>query len=176
MFELEEFMKKLALAALVGVSAASYAAININFDLNYQTVLKPSSGSVFVTFTGTVDILLPSFFASGAVVEWPGNGSAFLSTTFAPSFLTYVTAATPGADYAGDLIIVEVASTDADGFYWLNGSTSGMSPLSELIVDASDGTSIASDNEFFGVTVVPEPASMAALGLGALALIRRRKN
>lgn len=168
-------MKKLALAALVGVSASSFGAVNLNFDLAYQVVTKPGSGSVFVTYTGTVDVLLPTFDVTAATVEWPGNGTDFLTTTFAAPFLAYIFAAAPGADYAGALIEVEVPSTATDGLYWLNGSGSGFSPLSELLVTASDGVSDATDNEFFGLMVVPEPGTVAALGLGALALLRRRK-
>ncbi|GIK33152.1 MAG: PEP-CTERM sorting domain-containing protein [Fimbriimonadaceae bacterium] len=40
----------------------------------------------------------------------------------------------------------------------------------------NDGAPSVSDAGAFRVNVVPEPASMAALGLGAVALIRRRKS
>lgn len=39
-----------------------------------------------------------------------------------------------------------------------------------------DGAPSIADSGAFRVNVVPEPASMAALGLGAVALIRRRKS
>jgi hypothetical protein len=168
-------MKTLALAVVLAVSAVSSAAINLNIDTQYMTVIRPSSGSVFVTFTGTIDVLLPTFDVSSATLEFAGNGTDFLPGAFDAGFLAYLGAAAPGVDYAGALFTAEVSSTDDLGLYWLNGSGSGMTPLSEFIVSATNGTETATDNEIYGVDVVPEPASLAVLGLGLVAIARRRR-
>jgi hypothetical protein len=140
----------------------------------YQTAVRPAAGSIFVLFSGTVDVLLPTFDVNQAQLEFPQDSLAnSLTGAFDPAFSTYIGTNSPGVDYTGPLFSIEVTSTSPLGFYWLNGN--GFSALSELIVTTSDGTRTASDNEFFGVTVVPEPATIAAIGLGFAALIRRRR-
>jgi hypothetical protein len=169
-------MRKLALALVVlGSVVSAHAALNLNIDVAYQTVVRPGTGSIFVTFTGTVDVLLPTFDVSSAIIEWPGSSANdFLPGTFDAAFVTYATGNNPGVDYTGNLFKVEVTSSTPLGFYWLNTSPDGLSNLSEFLVRATDGTNTATDNEFFGVTVVPEPATFVAVGIGALVLLRRR--
>lgn len=168
-------MKRFAcLAATFGAFGIASASVNLNIDLQYQTVVRPSSGSIQVVFTGTVDMLLPTFYVDVAWLETPASASNnTLNPTYDPAFLAYANAQVPGADYVGNLFSVEVASTTPLGFYWLNGGFNN--PLSELVVDATDGQITTSDNEMYGVNVVPEPATMAVLGLGAAALLRRRR-
>lgn len=172
-------MKKIALAAItVGAVASSQAFVNLNIDAQYQTGLIPNSGVTMVTFTGTVDILNPNYDVTSDLVEIPGltSGGPFLGVFSVSSFQTYVAGFNPGVDYSGPLFQVAIMSSDLPGLYFQNNSSSGMTTFSEMIVRASDGVFIASDNEVYGVTAaVPEPASMAALGLGLLALARRRK-
>lgn len=156
------------------VSSIAAASLNLNIAVPYQTAVRPASGSIFVVFTGTVDILLPTFDVTAATLEFPEDSSSnVLTGSFDPAFISYIGASSPGVDYTGNLFSIEVTSTSPLGFYWLNGN--GLSALSELLVTASDGTRTATDNEFHGVTVVPEPATFAALAIGFAALIRRRR-
>lgn len=167
-------MKKLAcLAILGGLSSFSFGFINVNLNNPYQTASVPGAGSIFLTFSGTVDILQASYDASNAILEAPSNGSNLLSAVLDPAFVAYVSGSNPGVDYTGTLFTVEVTSTTQLGNYWLGAG--GLSGLSELTVIATGASLDASDNELFGVTVVPEPATLAALGIGAAALIRRRR-
>lgn len=170
-------MRRIALIlSALSVAAASQAALNLNIDTAYQTVPVPSSGTLTVLFTGTVDILLPTFDPSSAVLEFPGSASnVFLTASFHADFLNYLGTAAPGQDYTGNLFTVDVPSTTVPDFYYLNGSGSGMANLAEFIVSASDGVNTATDNEFYGVNVVPEPGTMAALAIGAAALLRKRR-
>ena len=169
-------MKKLGFS-LFGLAAvvSAHAALNLNINVPYQTVVRPSSGTIQVVFTGTVDVLLPNFDVDVAILEFPGSSSSvFLNAAFDPAFITYLGGNSPGVDYSGNLFSVDVSSTTPQDFYWLNSGNNN--PLSELIVFASDNSGHSSwDNEMYGVTVVPEPATMAALSIGAVALLRRRR-
>ncbi len=168
-------MKKLAcLCAVVGLSSVSFGFVNLNLNNPYQTTGLPGLGSIFLTFSGTVDILHPAFAINGATLESPDNGSQILNTALDAGFQAYLSAAAPGVDYTGDIFTVEIQSTNQVGNYWFGGG--GLSAFAELIVTASaQGLPDAVDNELYGVTVVPEPATLAALGLGAAALLRRRR-
>lgn len=167
-------MKKLVcLAVLGGLSTFSFGFINVNLNNPYQTASVPGAGSIFLTFTGTVDILNPLYDASNAILESPSDGTNFLTMAFDAAFITYVNGSNAGIDYTGNIFTAEVTSTTPQGNYWLG--TGGLSGLAELTVTATGPSLDASDNELYGVTVVPEPATLAALGVGAAALIRRRR-
>lgn len=67
---------------------------------------------------------------------------------------------------------VEVKPTSGDTWGAWNFNDQGDTRL----MSVSGGAPSTADSGAFRVNVVPEPASMAALGLGAVALIRRRKS
>lgn len=169
-----QVMKKLVgLIALGGLSSVSFGFMNLNLNNPYQSANVPGSGSIFVTFSGTVDILNPFYDVSGATIEGASDGTNFLNMAFDAAFLSYVLGNNPGLDYTGDIFTAEVTSTTPLGNYWLG--PGGLSGLAEFTAIATGPSLDAVDNELFGVTVVPEPATLAALGIGAAALIRRRR-
>ncbi len=172
-------MKRIfGLAGLALLAVAANASINFNITNQDQTIVKPTSGFVLATFSGTVTTS-GGWAPSTITVEWPGNGSNFLTfDSFDAAFVAYLGAGVPNSNYSGDLFSIQVASTDADGLYDLNGSSSGSSPFAEAIFYAMKNGVVAGDNEYYSITVesVPEPVSMGILGLGALALIRRRRS
>ena len=168
-------MKKVALAAAtLGAITSAQAGINVNIDVQYQTVaLQPSSFSV--VFTGTIDILIPTFDVKDASLEAPSNGSVVLAAELHPDLIAYINGDSPGVDYSGNLFLVHVPPTTPLGNYWFRDLFGGLSPMSEFFVRAEGSNFEANDNELYGVTVVPEPASMVALGLGAIGFFRRRR-
>lgn len=169
-------MRKIALLALVGVSAFATAGVNLNISVPVQTATLPGSGTVTLTYSGTITTLA-GWDVTGATLYSAGlaPGGPFLGAAFATGLLNYITVGGPGGSYSGALFDIVVSSTDAVGFYDQNITAPGGS--SELWVTASKvGTAQQfSDNEYYGVEVVPEPASLLALGVGAAALLRRRR-
>jgi hypothetical protein len=172
--EIEEIMKRairvLPIIAALTVAAGANAALNLNLN---QYVWDVTPGST-ATISGSIT-LQDGWSLSGGILESPGNGTDFLTVNFAPGFLNFFFNHSPGDDYVGELFLVETNANTTLGLYWLNDSANGFSPLSEFILSATNGgPNLAIDSEMYAINVVPEPATMAALGLG-LALVARRR-
>lgn len=171
-------MKKLfALVSVAACSVAAHASINLNIWPQYISVARPTSGSANVVFNGTLSILLPAYDVTSAVVEVPfSSTNQAIIPVIDPGFSAYVAGNNPGQNYTGAIFSINVTPTTPLELFWLNSGTSGLMVLSEVIVSASDSSNnTATDNEAFGLNVVPEPATLAALGLGLTAMLRRRK-
>jgi hypothetical protein len=149
------------------------AQVNFNLTNPHQTVAVPNAGSVNVVFTGTVDVT-SGWDVTGANVTLPSliNSAPFLGGSFDPAFIAYVGGVTPGLDYSGNIFRITVTSTTPLGLYGFQSTTAN--PV-QSTVTATNGTSTFVDNEAYSVNVVPEPATLAALGLGVAALVRRRR-
>ena len=171
-------LRTLAVLAFATVAVASQAALNLNIDNPDQSVNLPTSGNVTLTFSGSIV----------CSADWKPNGNGFLtfpslqnSTTqltnvsYDNNLLTYISSANFGDDYTGDLFTVTGASTDVAGYYGYYVNSSDAAYFQIDGVNTGGGT--FKDTESFSVTVnsVPEPASMAILGLGVAAFLRKRK-
>lgn len=167
-------MKKvLALVSALAVATLSPAAINFNIS---AYVWNATAGGPSVSVLGTVT-LTPGWFMTGAQYDVPTDGTNTLTAVLSPAFLAHI-AATPSANYSGAILDVTAPIASPSGLYALGSAVGG--PLAEVVVEgatAQFGGIKVSDNEFYAINVapVPEPASMAVLGLGVTALLRRRR-
>jgi hypothetical protein len=166
-------MKRIYLAptilAVAMLGSSANAAINLVLDQNTQTVNAPTSGILDVVFTGEVH-LTNGWKIESAFAGIPDSGSDTLVAGFDSAFATWFFGP-QSSDYSGAIIDVEVTPTSAGDYLALGPdelAVAGKNPL--------NGRSFR-DAESYEVIVnpVPEPATMVALGLGAAAMLRRRK-
>ncbi len=151
-------MRKLLSSVIVLVAAGSASAV-LNFNLTTNSGTFTTAGGT-LTLVGTVTGLT----ADVTVANSSFTAASPLTITPDPAFLAYLNMNTL-ADYSGNIATVTVPAGTPVGFY--DGQTD------QVVV----GSAVDNDNELFAVTVtpVPEPASMVALGVGAVALVRRRR-
>lgn len=106
-----------------------------------------------------VTVSLVSFSGPGEFSIWRDNGTVWMATA-------------DGVDASDKFIFPSGGHVHQNWAFTASG-------VYQLGVKASaylaDGTFVESHTETYTVNVVPEPASMVALGLGAVALIRRRR-
>jgi hypothetical protein len=159
--------------ALVGALAAHASAIlNFNLPINQLTTTAGTN----VIFSGTVtgvtgDLTLA---ASSVGPAFKATGGTGLLGAFTSSFQNYLNLNTT-TNYAGTIFEVFVPGTTSAGLYDTNAALTNGSQV--VVGGTNSNNDTVQDNEFYAVNVqaVPEPTTMAALGLGAVALLRRRK-
>lgn len=145
-------MKKILLTLAITAAIAGQASAVLNFDLTPPGDagrITTSGGNLFGTITG-----------AQAKVNFTGTTG---NVVFAPSvgltaYLLASTNATPG-DFNG-----------------LLGTFTSTTPTVVTYGSISFGDGVTlNDSENFQLNPVPEPSAFAALGLGAVALVRRRR-
>jgi hypothetical protein len=167
-------MKKVLISlGACAIASVSLASVNLNLDHEYWTVNQGGSVTIYGTIT-----LTPGWDVTGWSLENPSNGTDYLPANIDAGFNAYFASVT-NADYSGALFTVDAPVAATLGLYDYNTFGGGGSDRSEFGVYATRlaDNAHAADFENYGVTVqaVPEPASFAALGVGAVALLKRRK-
>jgi hypothetical protein len=168
-------MKKLLLSfGACAFASAAFASLNVNLDQEYWSGLQGTSVTVFGTIT-----LTPGWDVDLINLEFPSNGTDTLSGAFHPDLLAYL-ALTTSSGYAGPLFTIDIPLGATPGLYDASTFFPTGSDRSEFGARATRASDSATgmDYENYGIEVeaVPEPASLAALGVGALALLRRRRS
>lgn len=153
------------------LGSLSSAAINLNLD----RYLWENNGYLPITVTGTIT-LQSGWDLFSVQGDAPSNGTDYLSASFAPELMEYLALDT-SAPYSGPILVTYISKNVTPGLYDLGDAIGG--PMAELSFGAKNSARslTAYENEFYAVQInaVPEPASMATLGLATVALIRRRK-
>lgn len=167
----------LSLGVLGLAATQAHALINLEFDQNSFTVTAPSSGTLNIAVTGQIDLSEGWTCQSLSLFSPENFGSGdILASNFDPALLSWFSGS-QSTNYVGTLFNITVTPTSAGDYDYNSGSPSGLPEMDALGVSPSGDRQFA-DSEIYDVHVnpAPEPASMTLLGLGALALTRRRKN
>ena len=138
------------------VAASASAVLDLQFTIpaDKTLVLAPGeSGVISGVVTGvTGDV--------ASLASLTNLSPANIDFSLTSEFQAYLDSNTD-ADYSGSILNVSTLATATPGIYYGGATISDDSPLA--------------DREVFAVQVTPEPGTFVALGLGAAALLRRRK-
>lgn len=166
-----------SLVLLAALAAASQASIYLNLDNPIIVVNRPITGTTRIAITGSVGTTNSDYRAVAQNVSFPftyGDGSALQYGGLQPDLNSLYTT----GSYTGDLLYLDVLSSTPVGEYkYIGGTNSSLQSQIGFSFAQKDTDRLTSLTGTYSVIVreaVPEPASMIALGAGALALVRRR--
>lgn len=162
-----------SILALASIAVVAPSAVTVTVENGGLTVVRPLTGSIEATLRIRVDSDDPTDTYTptyGLVVPRMVDGSGLFAGNYAYS----PPQANVNTGYEGFYTFV-VSSTTALGRYDRGNTLAEPARLG--VVTPSHRSEFTWANYFVEVTAspVPEPASMAALGLGVAAVLRRRK-
>lgn len=138
---------------------------------SYRVAINASGAGLFQTGLMSLGagFTLPaisdySLYNHGIRIRFVDTGTTTLSTS----------AANPTAAFQGNY---PLTLGNSENVYWRDADNNGILSGSDARSFAATGTATQANYAFqLGASAVPEPGTMAALGLGAVALIRRRRS
>ena len=157
-----------------GVSLSAGSTYNTTFSTSYSTVATVVGGSPSETFDQadvTVVATTSTSSTTGLVVGKQNGGTAFgYSDTFSANYANSRTAISNG-NLSGINALLASSSTFSTGLF-----TSAQDlPKTGTLYNFDQATGARTEIGTYTVAPVPEPGTFAALGLGALAMLRRRQ-
>ncbi|MDX1935009.1 MAG: hypothetical protein SFU56_20615 [Capsulimonadales bacterium] len=160
-------------------TGGAFAQITITLDQNPLTVVRPQSGSLVASITGTVSVGTGWAIGGFGVLDQAANGGGdALVVDFSESFLNYISLASPGDDYTGSLFDVTVTASTTPGLY--DRDAGNLSEPAQFVYTAFDGPNGSVQTLDYAVNIVamgaaaPEPGTLALLVLPTVGLLARR--
>jgi hypothetical protein len=156
-----------------GTQQSSFAGVT-NWHVNFYSSLAAAAGNVFAGDQGSFNISASSFDDSWATVNFPGTKVTFNLSGLTLGAGTHYVSVTPQVDF---LTVGQMGVAES---LWAGNTPGGhnahqINPGLGFGQGADFNLGIDAAYRVVG-TAVPEPASMAILGLGVAALIRRRRS
>ncbi len=182
----------LTVSAFADVAYSSFGPSNSFIPGDGWTIGGNNNQRIAMQFTSAVSGVLASVeYASFGVVAGDLNILLYEDNagTIGNLKIGWGESTVPGPDAITTLVNpFPSVSLTAGAKYWLelrgvtsgvwaawNLNNQGLTSNAFFATDSNSGSYTTLDTATFRVNTVPEPASMAALGLGALALVRRRR-
>ena len=164
----------ITLAAFGALAAHSSAILNLN--LAPQTYTVSQAGGT-VSILGTVSRASTDAITGATATQAFSGANALAQPVFTGAFNTFL--GSSDLSFNGVVATITVPAGQAAGIYDSANATG--TPGASFTLNGTDTrttpNATISDAEFYSVEVqaVPEPSAFAALGLGGLALLRRRR-
>lgn len=172
-------MKWFAVMSLAVLAASSHALFDLVVFEPDKVVTVPTSGTVTITWSGTITtsdnfVLFGNPVMTGLYLEDSLIGLPF--PVLDPAMDDFTDTNGYGDDYSGNLFSITIGPDTLPGYYGYFRDSSDVAYMYAQGQDNNFGG--FRDTEMVSVLVqpVPEPASIVLLGVGAAALLRRRRS
>jgi hypothetical protein len=172
-------MKKLAaIAVMAGLAVNSFALFDLVVLSPDKVATLPSSGSITLTWAGSITCS-DNWVIFGApdmsLMHQLNSNVALPFPVIAPSLTAFLTSNGYGDDYSGDLFSVTIDASQAPGYYAYVLNSNDAARITANGQDVNFGGFADSEAVSAQLNPVPEPATLLVLGLGAAAVLKRRR-
>lgn len=184
------------LGALAVVGSANAVVVNYTNAVDWQTAVDTYSSISFTSFGAgtaltnqyagvgvlfdgntTITAQAPPIFVDGKGIDVNNGSSGAINITFTHDMTAFATDFPGAAHYdlfEGNTLVGSSDNYGGSGTGFFGGVVSSVAFNKVAVTDWFDNV-VFVDNIHYSNAVVPEPASMIALGVGLVAVIRRRR-